>query len=233
MSKVIAMISQYKSGQWIRNRIENLLNSEYKDLEIWCANANSPDEQDDQVPQQYKQVKYIKLPETITVYQTWNTIIERSDSEYIFNANTDDTISPQYLTKMIQILQHQKCHLAYSSWYTTATYNAQWPPNNTELTRPGHYTGDLSTGGVGHFPIWRRKLHQQLGMFNTQLKALGDAEWWARCYYIGQARFRWVDEPLACYLWRNGENLWQRTISQEEWQIYHEKVNQYKSGTIK
>lgn len=230
MAKIVAMISQYQSGKWIKNRIENILQSNFKDIEIWCVNANSPDSLDNEIPLKYD-VKYVKLTNKLTVYETWNYIIKNSDSEYLINANTDDITSPSYYDEMIEALEKTKSGFAYPSWYNTAIENQQWPPKieTCSVERPGHYNGDLQKAGVGHFPMWRRSLHDKLGLFDEQYKALGDAEWWARCYYIAGTKFTWVDKKLACYLWRNGDNLWQREISSDEWQKYHESVNRYKN----
>ena len=120
----------------------------------------------------------------------------------------------------------------YCSWYQTTTPNQQWSAQDKHirLDRPGHYKGDLNRAGVGHFPMWRRSLHTQLGLFDTEFKALSDADWWARCYHVGNARFRWTDQALGCYLWRNGQNLWNRAITGTEWQLYSTKLAKYKHG---
>jgi hypothetical protein len=229
MFKLTAMVSLYNSGEWIQNRIENLLKSTIiNDLEIWCVNANSPDERDDTIPKQYP-VKYIRLDERITVYQTWNYIIENSNSEFITNANTDDIVHHTCYEHLIRTLEESEENVgfAYPSWYTTSTYIKHWPTQKLDIGRPGNYNGDLNIGGVGHFPLWRRSLHNKFGLFDDEFRALSDADWWARCYY-NNIRFRWIDNNLGCYFWRNGNNLWSREICAEEWDRYHTKLMQYK-----
>lgn len=227
MPKLAVMVSIYNSGDWIENRLNNLLEHEdQQDLEIWCVNANSPDPRDHEIPQRYP-CRYIKLEERLTVYETWNYIIQNSDSKYITNANTDDIVAPNCYTKLMgELDKDEQYGFAYCSWYTTAKPNQSWASlsEHDPSGCPGHYCGNISTAGVGHFPLWRRSLHDKLGLFDPQYKALADADWWARCYYIGGTKFYWVREYLGLYLWRHGQNLWQRSITSEEWQCYHTKV---------
>ena len=232
MAKLTVMVSIYNSGEWIENRLNNLLQHEnQKDMEVWCVNANSPDPRDHEIPQKYP-FKYIKLVTRPTVYETWNYIIQNSTSKYITNANTDDIVAPNCYTKLMEILdKNEKFGFTYCSWLTTATPNQKWEEkkNADPSGNPGNYAGDISIAGVGHFPMWRRSLHDQLGLFDPQFKALSDADWWARCYHVGKTQFYWLREYLGLYLWRNGDNLWNRSITHEEWQCYHTKVKQYQS----
>lgn len=235
MTKLVVMVSLYNSGDWVENRLKNLLNSTLKDIEIWCVNANSPDIRDDVIPQQYP-VKYIKLQERITVYETWNYIIKNSDSEFITNANTDDLIHPNGFKILIETLEKvgPNYGFAYPSWFSTSIANQEWEKlsNYDNAGRPGVYHGDLNKAGVGHFPLWRRSLHDDFGLFDTEYKALADADWWARCYYVAKMNFIWVNDYLGCYLWRNGDNLWNRAITSMEWERYHQKLEMYKKGKL-
>lgn len=236
MTKLVAMVSLYNSGEWIENRIKNLLSSSIiNEMEIWCLNANSPDERDHIIPQQYP-VKYIKLEQRNTVYEAWNHIISNTESEFITNANTDDIVHPRAYEKLISAMEQagSKYGFAYPSWFTTSTPNQEWYKLSSYDSAgiPGQYNGDLAIGGVGHFPLWRRSLHRQVGLFNTRYKALSDADMWAKCYYVAKTRFLWVNEYLGCYLWRNGENLWNREISKEEWETYHKCLTNYQAGKL-
>lgn len=229
------MVSLYDSGEWIANRLDNLYKCDMlDDLDIWCVNANSPDARDHDIPQQYP-FRYVKLDERVTVYEAWNYIIENSNSEYITNANTDDIVAPNCYSRMLSTFgQHPNTGFVYCSWNSTSVANQQWDSLHSydPMGHPGHYNGDIYAAGVGHFPIWKRELHDRLGLFDTQFKALADADWWARCYHVGNTKFIWLRENLATYLWRNGENLWNRSISPEEWECYHTKLKVYKEGRL-
>lgn len=250
MKKLTVMVSVYNAGEFLENRLNNLHKSTVAgDMEIWVVNANSPDVRDHDIPQKFN-VKYIKLPERVGVYAAWNHVISNSNSEYITNANADDIVAPNCYEKLIKILDAGH-GLAYPSWYTTNHPNLTWDTieqkprtfrswrKKHEIRaiktlveasgRPGNYNGSLENSGVGHFPMWRRSLHDSLGLFDEEFKALGDADWWARCHHLGKASFCWLDEFVACYLWRNGQNLWNQAINEIEWNRYHQKVEKYQS----
>lgn len=234
--KLVIMVSMYDSGEWIKNRLDNLMKiTVLPQSEIWCINANSPDPRDHSIPQEYP-VIYHKLDERIGVYAAWNYILQRSSSQYITNANTDDIVAPNCYEKLITFLEgHPKYDFVYPSWHCTTTPNQQWEHlSNIDMGgQPGNFAGDLDRAGVGHFPLWRRSVHDRIGLFDESFKAAGDAEWWMRAYYKGNSQFYWYNEFLACYLWR-GEtdkpNLWQREITSEEWAKLHTKVQEYRAG---
>jgi glycosyltransferase involved in cell wall biosynthesis len=241
MKKLTVMVSLYNSGDWVENRLHNLCRSKGQgDIEIWCVNANSPDARDETIPARFP-VRYVRLPERVGVYAAWNYIIKNSNSEFITNANADDLIAPDGYWRLICALERlgPLVGFAYPSWYITEHANLKWSEVITREKakadgggKPGEFTGDLNTGGVGHFPLWRRSLHNDLGYFDERFKALGDADWWSRCYHVGKTQFYWLKQFLGCYLWRNGENLWHQTISDQEWALYHQKVNLYKQSIL-
>lgn len=231
--KLTVLVSLYNAGEWIKNRLDNLmLSTSLSDIEIWCVNANSPDERDDTIPKQYP-IRYVRLDNRISVYETWNYIISNSQSDYITNANADDIVAPIAYYQLMNVLDNNKnVSFAYPSWYCTNVANQQW---NTLAHvdrggRPGNYNGDIGLAGVGHFPMWRRSLHDKIGLFDTRFKAMADAEWWARSYFKGNAKFAWLDKYLGCYLDRSGQNLWHTMINPDEWALYHKLLEGYRNA---
>ena len=233
MSSLAVLVSCYNSGDWLENRLKNLLASTVVDrMQIICVNANSPDQRDEDIPQKYP-VTYYRLAERVSVYEAWNYAIQKSDTTYVTNANTDDLVAPECYETLMSILDNG-ADFAYPSWYTTHIPNLVWGEHHGKVDDsgiPGQYCGNLDKSGVGHFPMWRRSLHDKLGYFKPEFNALGDAEFWARALHLAKAKFAWHPEMLAIYLWRNGENLWHRSINEREWDMYHESVNKYKSDS--
>lgn len=237
---LVAIVSVYKSSKWLRNRIDNLLNSDaYKNNEliIYCVNASSPDVQDDVICQSYSRLKNFQYDviEFCTVYAAWNHVIQKTNTKYITNANADDIVSPSCYSQLIEELNNSfDIGFIYPSWYRTRCSNLTWDgllKNKLLIDSigwPGTYKGKNS---LGHFPIWRRSLHNKLGLFDEKFKVLGDADWWIRCYYLSEIKFKWCKEFLACYVWRHGENLWYKEITEHEWQYYNEKVQNYKASS--
>ncbi len=237
MKKLVVMVSVYQAGEFIQNRLDNLRQSSmWDDMEVWVVNADSPDPRDHDIPSQYPGVRYERLPARIGVYAAWNWIVRNTQSLYLTNANADDLIAPKAYEKMSLTLDLiANSGFTYPSWYATATPNLSWDQVRRgeggidREGQPGIYRGDLDRATVGHFPMWRRSLHDEFGLFDERFLALGDADWWARCFWKGGVDFRWNKEYLACYLFRNGQNLWHTAVNGSEWHLYHQKVGQYQA----
>lgn len=233
MKKISLLVSQYNSGEWIENRLRNITESTiYSDIEVICINANSPDPLDDETPKKFG-VKYIKCPTRIGIYEAWNLAIKESTAPYIANANTDDLISPHCYEILTNILDGNiNVGVVYNSWYTIGSNIKNWcdiPASFAADGAPGLYNGNFDTGQVGHFPLWRRSLHDKIGMFTDKLPSLGDADFWARVYYKTNYEFNWFRAPLGAYRWRNGQNAWSVYMTEDQWPLLNKLISEYKN----
>ena len=235
MKKITLLVSQYNSGEWIEQKLNNIIESSViNDIEVICINANSPDPRDDEIPQKFSPyVKYIKLPERIGIYAAWNIGIKESSGQYIANANTDDLVAPHCYGSLANVLDnHPKSGVTYCSWYTMGPNITRWSeisPTTKADGQPGTYAGNFDTGQVGHFPLWRRSIHDQIGYFVEDLPSLGDAEFWARTWFKTQWRFEWLRAPLGAYRWRDGQNAWHAYMSDDQWPKLNALIAKYKS----
>ncbi len=104
--KLAVLVSLYNGGEWIENRLNNLFESTLgDDMEVWCLNADSPDERDETIPKKFSKIKYIRWPKRIGVYAAWNKMIDSSNSLYITNANVDDIVAPNCYERLIKALE--------------------------------------------------------------------------------------------------------------------------------
>lgn len=238
MKKIALLVSIYDSGEWIESRLNNLLQmTQNIDAEIICINANSPDPLDHSVPMSMRSDRfgYIKCSERIGIYDAWNEAIKISDAQYLANANTDDISGPLLYKSLCDMLDsNNKYGVAYSSWYSIGSAPRTWTESaRGEVVNPGQFAGNFDTGQIGHFPVWRKSLHDAIGYFDGSLTALGDADFWGRVYFKTNYDFYWYRAPLAAYRWRDGQNAWSRFISPEQWAIFHGNMARYKNERIR
>ena len=238
MKKISLLVSIYNSGEWIESRLNNLLQmTQNIDAEIICINADSPDPLDHSVPSsmQSDKIKYFKCPARIGIYDAWNDAIRISNAQYLANANTDDISGPFLYKSLCDFLDSNNNYgVAYSSWYSIGYHQRTWTESaSCGVVCPGHFNGDFDVGQIGHFPVWRKSLHDTVGYFDGSLTALGDADFWSRVYFKTNSGFHWCNMPLAAYRWRDGQNAWHRFISPEQWGVFHNKVNEYKNGSVR
>lgn len=229
--KVVAMISLYKSGKWLRQRFDNLMQTKTwrrGDLLIYATNAESPDEADHSISLEYtvhRNFKYDRIADC-SVYQTWAHIIRATNTEYITNANADDLIAPNAYDIMIEACEKSNAHLAYCGWHTIGEEVKHWG----QITGPGNPLSGFDPSrdlmSCGHFPLWSRKLHEKIGNFDGSFRAAGDADFWMRAWVNNIRDFVPVNMPLGGYRWRDGDNLWHRTaedIRTREWATIHSR----------
>jgi len=224
--KLTALVSLYNSGQFLENRINNLANTTaYKqgDLLIYLINASSPDPDDDRIANKFAGMvnyTYEVIPHC-TVYAAWNHAISKVKTPFITNANADDIIHPDAYTTMMKMCNQHHSVLAYCDWYMLDR-TQPWPDQGFNLPthRAGQYNPQAGNMSCGHFPLWKRSIHDQIGLFDPWFKALGDADLWYRCWISSIKNFIYVSNTLGGYQWRGGDNLWHRTheaIRHEEW----------------
>lgn len=237
MKKISVLVSLYNSGEWLEDRLNNILSSDIADdLEIMCINSCSPDQRDYNIPQKFN-VRYLHLDHRVTIYEAWNIGIKESTSEYITNMNTDDLNHDTYCSKVTSILDNnKKVGVAYCSWYTIGMDTKSWsdiPLDKRADGHPGNFAGNFDRAQIGHFPIWRRDIHSKIGYFRTDMLALGDAEMWMRVWQQTNYEFTWVMEALGAYRWRDGENAWNKYITPEEWEKFHKLVADRSSNSVR
>lgn len=230
---ITVMVSVYNSSKWLRLRLDNLLAMTTADKsEIWCANASSPDPQDAVILAEYAaqhaNVKVIDLP-FCTVYGAWNEIIKRSDSDFICNANSDDLCAPNCHEQLVLACHEYDAPLAYCDWYSVGGEMATWGKFTGTASSAGAYNPDSGLVSCGHFPLWRRSLHEQVGMFDPWFQALGDADFWYRGWKMGVRGFYRLRQPLGAYRWRSGDdcNLWHRVEGHQraaEWEKLYSRT---------
>ena len=223
MIQLVALLSVYNSSSWLKRRLDNLFATDiYKrnELLIYATNAASQDEHDAEILRTYvgRSGFVTDVIEECSCYATWNHIIKSSDSCFLTNTNSDDLISPTGFDILITACEN--ADIAYCDWYTIGDGINSWADivgagGNASVFNP------KINPSCGHFPLWRRSLHSEIGLFDPTMLALGDADFWHRCWLNKHQRFVFVNQPLAAYQWRSGCNLWHRTPEEtraKEWQ---------------
>jgi glycosyltransferase involved in cell wall biosynthesis len=228
MIELAAIVSVYHSHKWLRRRLNNLVaTTTYKRgaLQIFCVDA-AHDPADEAILNDFSAHTNIvvhRIPDC-TVYAAWNYAIQHSVSKYICNANSDDLVHPDAYEKLIASCRDHS--LAYCDWYVVADDNGGW--NQIMDTNP--QAGNVSwynppgNASCGHFPLWKRDLHDKIGLFDPKMRALGDADFWWRLRINKLDDFLLVAEPLGAYAWRFGDNLWTKTPEEDrarEWQTLY------------
>lgn len=203
---VSAIVSTYKSERFIEERLQDLLAQTLGDLlEIVVVDSGSP-ENEGEIVRRYAalhaNITYIRTTERETVYQAWNRGILASSGKYITNANTDDRLRPDALEIMAAELDaHPDIALVYSDFFITGCENMPFPEHiRTGYSLKPDYHPSIMLHGchMGPQPVWRRSLHDEMGLFDESFKSAGDYEFW--CRIACRHPMKHIPEFLGLYL---------------------------------
>ena len=213
MVKVSAIISTYNNSSFLEECIKDLLNqSLYKsgNIEIVVVDSGSNESEDKIVEcfqNHYSVIKYIRTDNREPLYQAWNRGIEEASGQYITNANTDDRHHSECLERLVSKLDERPvCDVAYGNLYKSAAANETFDENDksspcySQKFNPGSL---LLHDFIGAQPVWRKSLHDKIGLFDESFEVAGDYEFFLRAASNG---CKFIHEPKAegIMLWHQG-----------------------------
>jgi glycosyltransferase involved in cell wall biosynthesis len=240
-SRVSAIVSTYNSERFFTGRMENLLQQTIADrLEIVVVDSGSQ-QNESAIAQHYidagAPVKLIRT-ERESLYSAWNRAIEVATGDYLISANTDDRLMPEACEVMAEALDaHQQVALVFSDALETTDEQEvidcsvlSYSPGRRRISRPAYsYVRLLVECCCGPFPMWRRSVHEQSGLFDSSYIVAGDWEFWLR---IGEKNpMLHIATPLGLIARRADSILWS---DQDTWKQENGRVRaKYFGGTMK
>lgn len=210
--RITAIVSTYKSAEFIGECLDDLLAQTVADqIEILVIDADSPQNEGEIVRRyqaKHANIRYIRTPERIGVYPAWNLAIREARGEYLISCSTNDRLkntacealmreldaSPEvmvvYGDSLLSPLPHQ-------NFDTVVIGGSQfWPPYSFQQL--------LEQCMVGCHPMWRRKVHEELGLFDESYAAIGDQDMWLR---IGEKYPLKHIPTITSIFWATSESL--------------------------
>ena len=222
--KVSAIVSTYNSEKFIQGCLDDLFDqSLYKQGQLEIVVVDSGSQQGEweliqgmsQRPE-FEHMLVIRTEERETLYAAWNRAIKLSRGEYITNANTDDRHREDALEVLACALDDNKeTTLVYGNCYYSTIANETFEelvqnreefvfenspqqPHARLFRTPTYFAPALLLYyPFGPQPMWRKSVHDMIGLFDETYKAAGD---WDFAIRFGQ-RYRalHVDEYLGLH----------------------------------
>lgn len=205
---VSAVISLFKGEKFIRGRIEDLLAQTLgNDLEIVIIDSNSPQNEkkiiDEYLPGN-DNIKYLRTPETESMYTSWNRGIGLSSGRYITNANVDDRLAPFALERLAtEIEKDEKTGLVYGDYYVSPVENETFKEakkNDRTVKITDDYSPLRLLNGYmcGPQSLWRREVHSLHNIhFDGSFEVTGDYKFVADVSKV--YRIRKINASLGVY----------------------------------
>lgn len=109
--KVTALVPSYNHGQYIRERIESIMNQTYKNLELVVIDDRSTDDSHDVISKlqaQYGFQYFRNEKNSGTPFAAWERICNLSTGDYIWVCESDDYAAPTFLETAVNALAATK-----------------------------------------------------------------------------------------------------------------------------
>ncbi len=194
----------------------------------------------DEFHRKFNNIIYLRTKRE-SIYAAWNRGIKLASGEYITNANTDDRHRPDALEIMAKVLeQRPDVGLVYADSLITNTENETFGKNSAgrRFNWPDYNLGTLLANTFfGPHPMWRRKIHERIGFFDSSKVISGDYDFWIRLAWKYGAVH--LQEPLGLFLEEadsisgSDNSAQSSTESQQILRYYRQKHSsrRYLSGT--
>ncbi len=204
---VSAIASLYKGRRFIEKFLENITSQTIFDRsELIIVDANSPEREDEVITKfqkTYPNIVYKRMNHRIGVYDAWNIAAEMARGRYVTNTNVDDLRRPDSFELQARALDHNpSVDVVYQDFFYTFDSSLSFE----EVAQVG-FKSDLPIitaqnllmfNSPHNAPMWRKSLHQELGLFDTNFKSAGDWEFWLRCLWKGKS-FLKINSPHVVY----------------------------------
>lgn len=207
--KVSIICSVYGGSRYIRQYMENIVSQTIFDdcCELIIIDAASPDGEFDVISPYIERfpgrIIYERLGYRATIYDAWNIAIARARGDYITNANLDDLRRDDSIEVQCGILDNLDF---VDVVYQDVVYTLAW--NMPFATALGHgFISDLpiitpqnllTYNSPHNAPMWRRRVHDDVGMFDAALRSAGDWQFWIRCL-LANKKFYKINDPHVLY----------------------------------
>jgi len=206
--ELVIITSMYKGEKYIESFLESIVSQTIFDkCLLFIVDANSP-ENEYQTIKRYQEdfpnIRYDRMTSVVGIYEAWNYAIQNSDSEFMTNANLDDLHRSDALELKVRALkENPDMDVAYSDVFYSFMPNLPFEVFSecgVRTNLPGASKENLLRFNSPHnAPVWRRKLHNEIGFFETQYQSAGDYEFWLRAFFSDK-NFIKIAEPVTGYL---------------------------------
>jgi glycosyltransferase involved in cell wall biosynthesis len=206
--RISAITSLYAGGEFIERFLENITGqSVFADhAELIVVDAASPDGEGaviERYRRRWPQIRYLRTLGRIGIYEAWNLAVNMARGDYLTSANVDDLRRHDSLEQQAALLEELPfVDVVYQDFFYTLDPTLGFDEaaaygfvSDLPLVTPH---GLMAMNPPHNAPMWRRSLHDELGLFDTGLQSAGDYDFWMRCVLAGKTFFK-LNDPHVVY----------------------------------
>ena len=205
---VSIITSVYRGRKYIARFLDNITSQTIfsECCELIIIDANSPEGEAEAIEDyraRFPQIVYNRLPHRIGLYAAWNLGVSLARGHYLTNANLDDLRRNDSLELQAATLDGLPfVDVVYQDFF----YSLDDALSFDEVADVGVRSrlSVVTAHNLVRFnaphnaPMWRKRLHSDVGMFDERLWSAGDYEFWVRCLMAGKTFFK-LNHPHVAY----------------------------------
>lgn len=203
--KITVITSVFNSSFFLDHFIEDIKRQTiFEECEFFFLDADSQDDSRAKILKEvanYPNIQYFNVGKK-NIYATWNIGVMLSKTKYLTNWNTDDRRLPSSLEKQVSFLEkNQELDLCYGETYWTNIPNQFSEYSSCRETSPcigASFKEMMQVNSPHCLPVWRRRLHENYGLFDDSFFSAGDYEMWIRAISRG-SKFGKMNEIVGSY----------------------------------
>lgn len=205
---VSIITSMYRGGAYIHQFLENITQQSIfmKHCELIIIDADSPEGEEKAIAsysQRFPNIVYHRAASRIGIYEAWNLGVQLSRGRYLTNANLDDLRRTDSLERQMEVFEKFPfVDVVYQDFFYSFDGHAPFDLSaavgmisDVPIVTPNNL---LHSNSPHNAPMWRRSLHDELGLFDTSYRSAGDYDFWLRCV-AQQKRFFKMNDPHVIY----------------------------------
>jgi glycosyltransferase involved in cell wall biosynthesis len=206
---VTAITSLYRGGEFIEQFMDNITSQTIFDdfAELVIVDAQSPDDEARTIERylaRHRNIQYLRMDYRIGIYDAWNVGVQHARGEYLTNANLDDLRRRDSFELQAATLDSLPfVDIVYQDFHYSFD-----PHGSPEQAAAFGYRSQLpvvtaynmlSFNSPHNAPMWRKRLHDELGLFDTHFRSAGDYDFWLRCLAAGKTFYKLNDPHVVYY----------------------------------
>jgi len=204
---VSAIASLYRGGDYIEQFLENITSQTiFSSCELIIIDADSPENEAEVIASYMKRfpnIVYHRAATRIGIYEAWNEGVRLARGRFLTNTNLDDLRRRDSFERQAEILmKFAFVDVVYQDFYYS--FDGKASVEKTALVGvrsevPIVTPYNLMRSNSPHnAPMWRRELHEDVGMFDASYRSAGDYDFWLRCVVMDKVFYK-VNDPHVVY----------------------------------
>lgn len=118
-SKVSIIVPVYNTEKYIRNTLESIVNQTYQNLDVICVDDSSPDNAvaiAEEYASKFGYIRVVHNSNNLGLEETRNHGLRVADGQYVTFLDSDDTIDPDMIERMLEIASNGNYDIVISSY---------------------------------------------------------------------------------------------------------------------